>query len=159
MRKATGLLVLLALAIGAGPPSARAAEAPADDIAKWEYRVLTKDQVIELGKKDLAAGLNLLGEEGWELAAVESAFIFKRPKQTKSLEELKRRLAAAEAAAAMQAERAAWSESMVKKGFLGQAQLHAERQLLKERELALEKAKKDLQPHPASQKKDQPPAK
>src|SRR5438128_2347809 len=45
---------------------------------KWEYRILTKEQIIELGKKDLAAGLNQLGDQGWELAAVETAFIFKR---------------------------------------------------------------------------------
>jgi hypothetical protein len=40
---------------------------------KWEYQVLTKEQVAGLGKKDLAAGLNKLGDESWELVAVEAA--------------------------------------------------------------------------------------
>src|SRR5262249_34965896 len=39
--------------------------------ARWEYQVMTKEQVIGVGKKDLAAGLNKLGEDGWELVAVE----------------------------------------------------------------------------------------
>jgi hypothetical protein len=49
-----------------------------DAVSSWEYRILMKEQIIELGKKDLTAGLNKLGEQGWELAAVETAFIFKR---------------------------------------------------------------------------------
>src|SRR5262249_25272463 len=40
--------------------------------SKWEYRVLTKEQLAELGKKNLAAGLNKIGEEGWELVTVQS---------------------------------------------------------------------------------------
>jgi uncharacterized protein (TIGR03067 family) len=39
--------------------------------AKWEYQVLTRAQVADLGKKDVGAGLNKLGSEGWELVTVE----------------------------------------------------------------------------------------
>jgi hypothetical protein len=59
---------------------------------KWEYKALTKAQVADLGKKDFAAGLNKLGDEGWELVALEpgpdgrggrssgqTTFYFKRP--------------------------------------------------------------------------------
>jgi hypothetical protein len=58
--------------------------------ARWEYRVLSAPQVRELGKKDLEAGLNKLGDEGWELVAIDPAtkaikvtsaeYYFKRPK-------------------------------------------------------------------------------
>jgi hypothetical protein len=41
--------------------------------ARWEYQVLTKEQVADLGKNNLAAGLNKLGEESWELVAVEAS--------------------------------------------------------------------------------------
>jgi hypothetical protein len=44
----------------------------------WEYQVLPKERVLELGKKDLAAGLNALGAKGWELAAVDNGYIFRR---------------------------------------------------------------------------------
>ena len=40
---------------------------------KWEYKVLTKDEIAELANKDLAAGLNKLGEEGSELVAIQAA--------------------------------------------------------------------------------------
>jgi hypothetical protein len=40
---------------------------------KWEYKVLTKDEILELGNKDFTAGLNKLGDEGWELIAVPAA--------------------------------------------------------------------------------------
>src|SRR5207237_85667 len=67
-------LVLLTLAGAAGPAAAQP-----DALARWEYRVLTRDQVLELGKKDLTAGLNRLGGDGWELVAIDTAYIFKRP--------------------------------------------------------------------------------
>jgi uncharacterized protein (TIGR03067 family) len=47
------------------------AEAKRTSAAKWEYRVVKKAQVLELGKNDLTAGLNKLGEEGWELVSVQ----------------------------------------------------------------------------------------
>jgi hypothetical protein len=63
--------------------------------AKWEYSVLTRDEVRKRGKGDLAAGLNALGEEGWEMVALGAGttnpagrgarpaadYYFKRPKQ------------------------------------------------------------------------------
>jgi hypothetical protein len=36
---------------------------------KWEYQVLTRDK-IGLSGKELSAGMNKLGEEGWELVAI-----------------------------------------------------------------------------------------
>jgi hypothetical protein len=66
-------------------PQAKGAVAP-----KWEYQALSKEQVVAHGKKDLAAGLNKLGDDGWELVAVvpegrperragQATFYFKRP--------------------------------------------------------------------------------
>lgn len=46
--------------------------------SRWDYQVLTKERVLELGNKDLAAGLNALGAQGWELAAVDTVYIFRR---------------------------------------------------------------------------------
>jgi Bacterial type II/III secretion system short domain len=52
----------------------------------WEYKTLLKSQITELGKTDLGAGLNALGDEGWELVAVDrpekgtATYIFKRVK-------------------------------------------------------------------------------
>jgi hypothetical protein len=74
---------------------------------KWEYKVLTKDVIAELANKDFAAGLNKLGDEGWELVAVEPAqagargagaggrgareaeYYFKRPKAVRILQDEK----------------------------------------------------------------------
>jgi Bacterial type II/III secretion system short domain len=53
----------------AGDDTARAKSALS---TRWEYQVLTKEQVADLGKKNLAAGLNKLGDESWELVAVEA---------------------------------------------------------------------------------------
>jgi hypothetical protein len=39
---------------------------------KWEYKVASESEVAKLGKGDLAAGLNQLGEDGWDLVAVHS---------------------------------------------------------------------------------------
>jgi hypothetical protein len=92
--------------------AAEAAAAPAPEKAvspgpKWEYKVLTKDEIAGLSNKDFAAGLNKLGEEGWELVAVEPAqagargagaggrgareadYYFKRPKAVRILQEEK----------------------------------------------------------------------
>jgi uncharacterized protein (TIGR03067 family) len=62
--------------------------------AKWEYRVLTRGELVKLGKDDLARGLNKVGEEGWELASVAAGipvgagrtaeeYYFKRPAAAK----------------------------------------------------------------------------
>jgi hypothetical protein len=38
---------------------------------RWEYKVMTPADVRSLGKKDLDAGLNRLGDEGWELVGMD----------------------------------------------------------------------------------------
>lgn len=148
MRQATrtAYVFLAVTAVSAavlGP--ARPAEVTPEPGTRWEYRVLTKDQVLELGKKDLAAGLNTLGEQGWELSAVEPAYIFKRPRPQRPLEELKRRVATAEADLEMQKDRAVWSERMAKRGFLGEEQLRREYERLKDREHTVERARREFQ--------------
>jgi len=37
---------------------------------RWEYKTYTRETISDLGKNDFAAGLNKLGDEGWELVAV-----------------------------------------------------------------------------------------
>jgi hypothetical protein len=120
--------------------AARSAEA----MPQWEYQVLTKAQILDLGKKDLAAGLNKLGDEGWELAAFDNAYIFKRPKMQRQAEVLKLRLKLAEFDVEQQKERVQWAERMVKKGFLAANQLKEEIRLLKELEIVLEEAETDV---------------
>lgn len=47
---------------------------------KWEYKAIDRSKLYELGKKtvekqgdeQLTAGLNALGEEGWQLVAIDS---------------------------------------------------------------------------------------
>jgi internalin A len=66
----------------AGNPVAATAQKAAIEAGpktQWEYKVLAKDQVNELGKGILAAGLNQLGQKGWELSAVDNgSYILKR---------------------------------------------------------------------------------
>jgi hypothetical protein len=116
--------------------------------ARWEYRVLTKDQILELGKKDLAAGLNKLGTEGWELVAVDGPYIFKRPVGSGldglSLEQLKGRLALAESDVEDWKDRAAWSERMVKKGYMSKSQADADRARLAWAEMVLDEVRQTL---------------
>ena len=49
--------------------------APAEASAKWEYKSLTRSEVTKLADKDskskLTDGLNVLGNEGWELVGIE----------------------------------------------------------------------------------------
>jgi hypothetical protein len=126
-------LLLSGLAGGAPPAAAAPPEGPPDAAPRWEYRVLTHDQVIDLGKKDLAAGLNRLGDDGWELAAVDGAYIFKRPKgrRGEQVADARRRLALLEADVAGWQERVAWAQRMARKGFLSDRQLDAEELRLK----------------------------
>jgi hypothetical protein len=90
---AAGAVVLLVAAGSAAAAADEGAKTKAAPPAKWEYQVLTHDQIADLAKKDFAAGLNKLGADGWELVAVEprtdrdhgakpsgqAAFYFKRP--------------------------------------------------------------------------------
>jgi hypothetical protein len=141
---------LLAIAVvgGVSQFAARSAEGT----PQWEYRVLTKAQILDLGKKDLAAGLNKLGDDGWELAAFDSAYIFKRPKvEQQRPAAMKLRLKIAEADVEQQRERVQWSKRMLKKGFIPQNQLKEEERLLRELELVLEEVEADakgLRPEP-----------
>src|ERR1700693_3625381 len=109
----------------AAPP----VESRPDSAAKWEYQVLSKEQVIGPAKKDLAAGLNRLGSEGWELAAIDGAYIFKRPKEPgrQLTEHLKRAIPLIEADISLLKDRVGWAERMLRKGYLSQRQVEAER--------------------------------
>ncbi len=144
MKSATHL-VLLAVGALAFPGVSRGEDKP-DVSPKWEYRVLTKNQVLELGKNDLAAGLDKLGAEGWELAAVEPQYIFKRAKgpDRRSEQELKRVIAVAESDAQAWKDRVTWAERMVKKGYITERQLQAEREQLLRVEVLLDTARKAL---------------
>jgi hypothetical protein len=142
---------LLAIAVVGG--ASQLAAQSAESAVQWEYRVLSKAQLLDLGKKDLAAGLNKLGDEGWELATFDTAYIFKRPKVRKQTAVLKLRLRMAEADVEQQRERVQWSQRMVKKGFLAENQLKEELRLLKELEIALEEAESDVRSLPPEPKK------
>lgn len=146
MRKLNAMAFVLLAVVTVVQPSRVAASSPSAAATMWEYKVLTKEQVIDLGKKDLAAGLNKLGSEGWELAGIDSAYIFKRPMQpSKDLADIKRQLAAAEANLGMQKERVSWSERMVKKGYITQLQVQAETLRLNDAQSNFEKLKKELE--------------
>jgi len=125
------------------------AVASADDkpAPKWEYRVVTKEQVAELGKNDLAAGLNKLGNEGWELVVVDGGYIFKRPKaqNDRDIADLKLRIAILNRDIEMQKERVAWTNRMLKMGYLSNQAAIAEQERLERFELVLEKMNKDLE--------------
>src|SRR5690348_10416453 len=69
------LVLIAVVACGALP----AAEKQPEASPKWEYQVLSKDKVLELGQNNLAAGLNKLGLLGWELTGIDGSYVFKRP--------------------------------------------------------------------------------
>jgi hypothetical protein len=86
-----GLFLAAVVTDGARPVPASAQPAMAP--AKWEYKVLTPPAIEKLGGKEPGAfgtGLNKLGEEGWELVAIEPGhvpapvrlprYLFKRPR-------------------------------------------------------------------------------
>jgi hypothetical protein len=130
--------------------------APTEITSTWEYRVLKKDQVLDLGKKDLAAGLNRLGDQGWELAAVDTVYIFKRartpnprnlvPKgpNPNQIQDLKDQIALLQSDVDRWRDRVGWSERMMRKGFVSQNQLLDEREWLQRAELALQRAQRTL---------------
>jgi type II secretory pathway component GspD/PulD (secretin) len=88
-------LIVIALALFALGSVTCLAEAPAGKAPsrpQWEYQTQSGETLAELGKKDIAAGLNKVGDDGWELVAVtttqdarpggtpRSAYYFKRAK-------------------------------------------------------------------------------
>lgn len=147
------VLVAVGIGIADSPRTVLSAEPTPQPAVKWEYRIVSKDQLLELGKKDLVAGLNKLGDEGWELTAVEPAYIFKRPKLTaKQIEDLKRRVLQAQADVEGWKDRVAWSERMVKKGYMTERQLEADRSLLQAAEIVLDKARQELKALPTEPK-------
>jgi hypothetical protein len=158
-RGAILLTVGIVLGTGQSIPSS-AAEWKPDGIAKWEYRLVTKEQLLDLGKKDLAAGLNQLGEEGWELVAVDGQYIFKRPKyqDRKQRQEILRQIAVAEADVAAWKDRVAWAERMFKKGYLTERHLQTEKAQLTKAETALEQARKALRGLPSGSKEGKEPS-
>jgi len=144
-------VVLLGISIACGlvqGSASSAAEGILNNLTKWEYRVLTKEQVLDLGKKDITSGLNKLGDDGWELIAVEQigGYIFKRPKDLdrKQVEEIKQQIALAESDLEAWKDRVAWVERMVKKGYMTERQLQNERSQLTRVEMALDWARKAL---------------
>ena len=117
---------------------------------QWEYRVLAKDQILELGKKQLTEGLNRVGDDGWELVAVEPSqpptYYFKRPRYSVAdrIEEMKALVARLELDVASARERADWAERMARKGYAYEANVTVTNQQLKVAELALDRVKKQL---------------
>jgi hypothetical protein len=148
-----GLAIVFAL--GLNIHSSHADDKP---VITWEYRVVTKDQVIALGKNDLSVGLNKLGTDGWELVVIDGSYIFKRPKvqHDKEIAELKLTISLLLRDQEQQKERLAWSQRMLKKGFIGEAGVAAERIRLERYELALEKSQKELESLTAPPKEPMP---
>jgi hypothetical protein len=141
-------LLILGLATASWSVIARAAEPARTAAGRWEYRVLTREQILDLGNKDLAAGLNKLGNDSWELAGIDTVYIFKRPRDQdgRRAEDIKRLIPLLESEVALQQERVAWAERMVRKGFMTERQAEAERLRLKGAELNLARARGELLP-------------
>jgi hypothetical protein len=130
--------------------------APTEIASTWEYRVLKKDEVVGLGKNDLAAGLNALGNQGWELAAVDTAYIFKRLRNPvppnlflrnlnrNHIQDLKDQITILQSDVDRWKDRVGWSERMLSKGFLSHNQVLDEQEWLRRAELALERAQREL---------------
>ena len=145
------VLPMLAVAVGVLPFSAASAAEPKPAVVfRWEYRVLTEEQVTALGKKELTAGLNKLGDDGWELVTAGARYIFKRPKglAQKQAAEIKRQVSAAEADVEAWKDRVSWSERMLRKGYLTEKHVEAERTQLKKAEAVLDTARRALQSLP-----------
>lgn len=138
------VLLTLGIAGGNGLATALAQEPTASPLMRWEYRVVTKEQLLELGSKDLAAGLNKLGDEGWELTAVDGVYVFKRPNRSLTLEDVKQWVFVAQGEVEAWKDRVAWTERMVKKGYLNERRLEDERGQLQAAEFSLDKAQKAL---------------
>jgi hypothetical protein len=126
---------------------------------RWEYQVLTKAQLLDLGNKELAAGLNRLGDDGWELAAaVDGTYIFKRLKiaSLRAVEDVRNAVSLLESEAELLKERVAWAERMFRKGFLSKQQVEGEHIGLQRVEMALDRARRELRSFPGEAKKVDP---
>jgi hypothetical protein len=143
-----GFAVLVVWIVSGAPCSTRAEEPKAAPLVRWDYRVVTKEQLLELGNKDLVAGLNNLGDEGWELAAVDGVYIFKRPIRSLTLEEVRQWVFVAQGDVEAWKDRVAWSERMVRKGYLNERRVEDERRQLHAAEFVLERAQKTLKAFP-----------
>jgi hypothetical protein len=154
---------LLAVGIMATPWTAAQVPAQKRSVsgAKWEYRVLTREQILDLGKKNLADGLNQLGEEGWELTAIDGPYIFKRPKgpDARRVDDLKAQLAAVTSDVELAKDRVSWTERMVKKGFRSKQQLQYEQDWLHGAEAALDRLQRELSSLQPESEKDRKKAK
>jgi hypothetical protein len=148
------VLLALGLAGGTAQMPALSAQVQPEAPHRWEYRVLTKAKLLELGQNDLGAGLNQLGEEGWELVTIDrgDSYFFKRPKDQiqKRVQDVKDQITLIETDIDSLKERVAWAERMAKKGFMTDQQVQAERTRLTRAEMALERARRDLKALPAS---------
>ena len=71
MRIHSWAAVLAAGGMVVGLAAAEPGRPAAADAPKWEYKTLTREDVSDIGKADFDAGLNKLGDDGWELIAVE----------------------------------------------------------------------------------------
>lgn len=83
---------------GFSRPGPEPAAAPAPAPRRWEYGVFTQADIVNKGEDDFEAGLNKLGDDGWELVSIDfginstpgsargssrsrrPTFYFKRPK-------------------------------------------------------------------------------
>jgi hypothetical protein len=142
----TGFLLFVIVLAGGVLSDVWSAETKSEIAPAWEYRVLTKEQVIDRGKKDLGAGLNQLGSEGWELAAIDAVYIFKRARgrNPRETEELKSIVAVLESDVEFLQDRVTWGERMVRKGYRTEQQLRYDRGALMRTEAALERARREL---------------
>lgn len=88
-----GALLLPAMVMTVGMGSGHLVAQPSAPRSKWEYKVLSPPAIETLGGMEveaLAAGLNILGDAGWELVAIEPGhlpapvklprYVFKRPR-------------------------------------------------------------------------------
>jgi hypothetical protein len=164
MLKATlKALALCAVGVAAAAPFsvAQAQEPAPTGLPKWEYRILTREQVAELGKNDIAAGLNRLGDDGWQLVTIEPAvsaekdgkapghsaqFYFQRPKDYVRMLRagIQQRFAAAKSNVEMWEDRLAWTERMVRKGFLTANQARADEEELKRAKAAFDQVEREM---------------
>lgn len=154
MRKAISAAVVFCILdlSGIGHATALAEEPGRSATRKWEYRIVPKDQLPGTRSKDLTTALNKLGDEGWELVAAEPVYIFKRSNNQSQADDVKRQIDFLQTELDTWKNRVAWSRVMARKGFLSKNELQQEEALLKEVEIALEKANKELKtlaPEPA----------